>query len=430
MQSKIETDQIQVPQEFVTFINKRLGKNGEGGRPSFLQMLSEERNPIDEVLNILELAWLKNKSYGRIAKKYSTSYHTIYRLTQDLEPLKGSLFDYLLNAPRRKHFYNGELDTSDYETVRAYIRRAKRDRAKGYKDVLKCAAKVWNALDHKDPANWTPDEVVEYLSTLTYGAASGHLDAIRQVAPHIREEVRTGRYREKLRRRKKDIFAKEFTMVVEALRANNLAWEEGVFKLHVTLGAREGKANPSSGICGISWDRFHKKFTRVDLWESKVRDGIWSRNCPVGLLFRVLPQTLRQVWINRGKPTTEKVIVGGYPELLKIYSRIRVACGNYWKGKTEPDILGELTSLKPHDADKIHVNLLWEAEVPLEVVAGQDLGRGEAIGLMGRVWLSVDTIKKYYLSLTQRSDQFKRLENQVKEYSKQFNGREDLQYVS
>ena len=122
MQSKIEIDQIQIPQEFVTFINKRLEKNGEGGRPSFLQVLSKERNPTDEVLNILELAWLKNKSYGIIAKKYSTSYHTIYRLTQDLEPLKESLFYYLLNAPRRKHFYNGDLNTSDCETVRAYMR--------------------------------------------------------------------------------------------------------------------------------------------------------------------------------------------------------------------------------------------------------------------------------------------------------------------
>lgn len=100
------------------------------------------------------------------------------------------------------------------------------------------------------------------------------------------------------------------------------------------------------------------------------------------------------------------------------------------KDKLEPDVYKELTSLLPHDADKIHVNLLWEAHVPLEVVAGQDLGRGEALGLMGRVWLSVDTIRKYYLSLTQRSGRFKRLETQVKEYGKQFNGKEGLGYVA
>lgn len=107
--------------------------------------------------------------------------------------------------------------------------------------------------------------MVEYLSTLTDGMTSYMLDAIRQVAPQIREEVRTGRYREKLRRRKKDIFAKEFMMMIEALRANNLAWEETVFKLHVALGAREGHRNPKAGMVGLSWDRFHKKFTRADL---------------------------------------------------------------------------------------------------------------------------------------------------------------------
>ncbi len=116
------------------------------------------------------------------------------------------------------------------------------------------------------------------------------------------------------------------------------------------------------------------------------------------------------------------MVPGGYSELIRIYKKIRVACLSVWKGKTEPDVLTEMTTLLPHDADRIHVNLLWEAGVPLEVVAGQDLGRGEAIGLMGRVWLSVDTIKKYYLSLTQRSERFKRLEVQVREYSKQFNG--------
>lgn len=420
MESKIEIDQIQIPQEFVNFINRRLEKNGEGGRPNFLQVLSKERNPIDEVLNILELAWHKNKSYGRIAKKYSTSYHTIYRLIQDLEPLKGSLFDYLLNAPRRKHFYNGDLDTSDYETVRAYIRRAKRDGVKAYKRNCKLLTKIWKALGYKDPGRWTADEVVEYLATLTHGSAPGRLDAIRQVAPHLKDDVRTGRYREKLRRRKKDIFSNEMNMMIEAIRANNLAWEETVLKLHVALGAREGARHHQSGLAGLSWDRFHKKFTRVDLWESKVRGGIWSLNCPLDLLFADLPHRLRETWRSRGKPTTAKVIPGGYTELLNIYKQIRDACKKYWDGKTEPDILTEMATLRPHDADKIHVNLLWEAEVPLEIVAGQDLGRGEAMGLVGRVWLSVDTIKKYYLSLTQRSDRFKKIEKQIREYSTQF----------
>lgn len=57
-------------------------------------------------------------------------------------------------------------------------------------------------------------------------------------------------------------------------------------------------------------------------------------------------------------------------------------------------------------------------------MAGQDLGRGEEVGLVGRIWLSIDTIKKYYLSLTQRSERFQELKAQIIEYSKRVNGKE------
>jgi len=43
-------------------------------------------------------------------------------------------------------------------------------------------------------------------------------------------------------------------------------------------------------------------------------------------------------------------------------------------------------------------------------------------GLIGRIWLSTDTIKKHYLSLTQRSERYKRLLQQVEKYSVKFNG--------
>lgn len=81
----------------------------------------------------------------------------------------------------------------------------------------------------------------------------------------------------------------------------------------------------------------------------------------------------------------------------------------------------ELVHLQPHDADKIHCNLLWEAEVPLEVVAGQYIGGQEAIGLVGRGWLSLDTIKKHYLSLTARSKRFQKIRAKVTDYSQPFN---------
>jgi hypothetical protein len=77
-------------------------------------------------------------------------------------------------------------------------------------------------------------------------------------------------------------------------------------------------------------------------------------------------------------------------------------------------------TLRPHDADKIHVNLLWEAGVPLEVTCGKYIGRGEGIGLMGRGWLDINTVKKHYLSLTERSERIRRLRKQVQAYSIRF----------
>jgi len=96
----------------------------------------------------------------------------------------------------------------------------------------------------------------------------------------------------------------------------------------------------------------------------------------------------------RRNNTSEYLIKGGYTELLAIYKRINQAVAEYYKGKLDPALYKEITTLHPHDADKIHVNLLWEAEVPLEVVAGEYIGGNEGVGSVGRGWLSTDVIKK------------------------------------
>jgi len=423
-ESKVTTEaqKVALPKEFEVYIQGKLMRGKEGGRPNLLQRLQKEkRDATEEVLSILEMVWLKGKGLRQVAKKYRTTYITIWRLMRDLEGFKEVTMTFLTLTPRRKLFYNKETQTSDYESVQAYINRAKRECIRTWRDKLNLAKRCWRHLNHKNPANWTADEVVEFLETLSYGAKPNVLDGIRQVAPHLKDQVKTGRYREKLRRRKKNIFAKETKMIIESLRADNLHYHETVFKLHVTLGAREGARNSDAGLVGISWDRFKGNFTRVDLWESKVRGGIWSRNCPVELFFKDLPQRLKELWILRGKPTAEKLI-GDYKELRKIYKEIRQTLAEHYRGRLEPGLFKELTTLKPHDADKIHVNLLWEAGVPIEVVAGQFIGKGEGIGLMGRIWLSTDTIKKHYLSLTQRSERYRRLLRQVEKYSARFNG--------
>jgi hypothetical protein len=421
IQTNIENEQVKIPQDFSSFLHKKLKRNANGGRPSFISELAKDHNISEEILNILELAWIKNKGITTIANKYHTTKDPIWRLLKDLEPFKNQLVEYLLNFPRRKRFYIRELNKSDYETVQQYILRAHRDGLKRYKRVLRRAEHIWRALNCSDPSNWTTDEVLDYLSTLTDGAASGALDAIRQIAPQIRNRqtgIRVGRFRDKVKRHKKNLFGAEINMIQQALR--NEPYLRLVFDLHITLGAREGAIDPTSGMTGLTWDKFHENFTRCDLYESKVRGGITWRDCPTDLFFVDLPDRLRALWIQAGKPTTTKVIPRKYRELLDIYNQIRKILKKTFQGKIDPSLLKEFVTLKPHDADKIHVNMLWEAGVPLEIVAGEYLGQGEGIGLVGRGWLDLNTIKKYYLSLTTRSKRFQKIRDRITRYSAHF----------
>lgn len=417
-----------IPESIKEYVKEKTVKNGEAGRKHFLSQIKEAgRDPENVLLNILELAWIKNCEIVKIARKNRTKYHTIYRMLQDLAPFKDEIISFLTLTPRRKQWYNRATNTSDYETVQLYIERALRKGLKNYRKNILTAGRCWTNLHYKNPENWTANEVTTFLRTLPKAMASGMLDAIRVVAPQISDKlnphyIETAQWREGIGRRKKEIFSREIKRIIKALDAMELQYEKTIFQLHVALGAREGSNDTVSGITGISFDRFKDDFKKVDLYESKVRGGIWCRDCPVDLLFPHLTEEIEKLWIQRGKPTTKKLIEGGYKELREIYKRINQAQKTHWKNRLKPDVYQTITTLRPHDSDKIHCNLLWEAKVPLEVVAGEYLGNGEGIGLVGRIWLDINTIKKHYLTLTGRSQRIQRIREKVRKYARQFNG--------
>jgi hypothetical protein len=416
-------DLIGPEQAIEEYVKKKIVKNG--GRPHFVSELAGD--PKEQLLNILEDAWIKNRQTRGIAKEYKASYKTIERLLQDFEPHKATLVHYLQITTRIKRFYHDKTDSSDFETVQNYIRRAHRDGLRRYKINIHLAEKCYHFLNYKDPAKWTAEEVLKFLETKTGPAQSTYLDGIRQCAPQLmrkggEEELKVGRFREKRGGRKKQIFGNQYQMTRECLRALGLNYELDIMDLHVALGAREGShgIDPRSGLSGLTWDRFNDNFHRVDLFESKVRGGIWWRDCPLDLLFADLPDRLRQMWTEKGKPINDHLI--DYSEICRVYKRIREALAQYYEGKLDPGLYKQLTTIRPHDADRIHVNLLWEADVPLEVVAGEYLGHAEAVGIVGRGWLNIEVIKKHYLSLTKESEKFKKVHEKIVEYSRRFNG--------
>ena len=421
-----------LPLSFSTYVQEKQEKNGNGGRPHFLnQLLKARRNPTEEVLEICNLAWRKQKPSRLIARKFHTEgfqvdRSTISRLLIEIEPYKPELIDHLEKSPRRKTFYNRELDTSDFVTVSNYIRRSRKWKRISYKDKLRSAERCFKALGGKDPRNWTSEQALEYIYTLSDASQSNMVDAIRQIAPQFRDKdsvhyIPVEEFRAKINRRFKDIFENEMKLIRDGLKHEGLEYECVILELHIALGAREGGNDNKSGISNITWDRFKKGFRFVDIYESKTKNGIWCRNCPTYLLFHDLPERLRALWKERRKPNSDKIILGGYKELTAIYKRIREALTKYYKGKVEPSILKEFSSLRPHDADKIHCNLLYEAGIRVEELIGKYIGGQEAKGLFGRVWLDPKTVTKYYLMLSERSPKIEEQRQQVIKYAERFN---------
>lgn len=426
----LQIPKISLPKEFLDYVHEKVeknGRNGKGGRPHFLQQIaSKDIDPQDELLFILERAWLRLDSPRKIARHYGTTYQTIWRILQDLKPYKRPIADYLTFVPRRKTFFNMRLQTSDYETVRNYIKRAKRDGLRTWKGTLRLAMKAWKFFNYANPAKWTSFEVAEFLATKPESTQCKYLVTIRQIAPQIGEggedELSVARYSELQGIRKKDVFGNEVELIRKPLREKQMSRHLNILDLHITVGAREGTKG-EAGMCFMKWEHLKNNFTRVDDYETKVKGGIWWRDCPTDLFFRDLPERLNQMWIDQGKPINQRILGEKRPyyTLLQIYGEIRETLAEYYKDKLDPHTYQEITTIRPHDADKIHVNLLWEAEIPLEVVAGKYLGKGEGIGLMGRGWLTLDVVKKHYLSLTQRSKQFRKMKRKLEKFSAQFN---------
>lgn len=180
---------IELPSDFLEYINKKIEANGSGGRPHLLAVLKKQGKDAKEVLlNILEDAWLKGRPCSKIAHDYEVSNDTMWRVLKELEPFKESIKELLLKNPRARKWFIEELEISDYETVQNYIKRAKRESLKNWKATLINTRRFWTWTNYKSPEKWSADEVHDYLATLTGGAQSQMLDGIRKVAPQIRDE--------------------------------------------------------------------------------------------------------------------------------------------------------------------------------------------------------------------------------------------------
>lgn len=134
IQDKVQVPlKAKLPSAFLGYIDSKIQPNESGGRPHFLSVIVKQgRDPNEILLDILEDAWLKGKPLGAIAKHYHTSHDSIWRLLKDLKEFKPAISELLLKIPRAKKWFIEEFETSDYETVQNYIKRAKREGLKNW----------------------------------------------------------------------------------------------------------------------------------------------------------------------------------------------------------------------------------------------------------------------------------------------------------
>ncbi|MEM2260731.1 MAG: hypothetical protein QXY65_06660 [Candidatus Methanomethylicaceae archaeon] len=363
-----------------------LGENKEAGRSHFLKNVED---PYMEILKILQRSWVKGESDSQIAKTYNVSYISIYRLRKYFEQYKEDLLKLIeKEIGEKKYFYiikeeNGFLKIiSDYENVinfyRRYLRSSPKPKKRYLQSILRNAEKVWVFLNKKDPKDWSLSDVDNFLISLRERNIDikSYVVAIRQIAPHLISQGLTTDWTK--RSRTCDLFLEDVREIIKILCENGMEREAFIFKLHLSLGCRE------ESFSKLKISDFREDY--VDIYESKVKGGITWRNIKYTWLFDELKDDVKKYVNEDGK------FVRNYEELRLIYKRISSILTSK---------IGEKGKILPHFARKIHVNILWQLGVPLELVAGQIIGN-EGYCLFGVGWSDLNTLRKHYLSLSSR----------------------------
>ena len=292
----------------------------------------------------------------------------------------------------------------EYEFVQRWVQRMKSGRKpiKKWRRRFNSCRRVWIILQ-KNPENWTIDDIelraIPELRKRCKKSINHYLIALRSLRPDFKFPDEKG---EILTTEKKPEPMFEWKNIYERIMEQGKLetfFKVGGFKkelikrLHVTEGSREGSTG-EGGILNNEWDRVHWKKKTIDVFESKTGGGFYWLNCPLDLFGDRTFEMLQQYWIEQGKPTSGKIFADikytpshgeGGTFLTEIYREAAEAIGEKY-GRNY---------ITPHFARKLHASLLIDAGVPLEMVAGD-----KPFGIMGVGWLTLDTLKKYYLAFT------------------------------
>lgn len=351
--------------------------------------------------------------------------------------------------------------SSSYEGVKDYLSSHPN---KVNPSVLNYAWRAWIVLNRKNPSSWTRDDfnrVIfgKYLPSIeTIGKKRGKITnpesplseqmqfpvavAMRAVSKNLRDIPRLTDGLKHPRIDRLDIFEAQMKYIVRTiddalvnpsfdnLTIKNYISKHGaqrdlvinhalirdaklVFLTHVDLGCREGTKKLKGGkqdqasILGLDWREISWEQKSINVFESKVVG--WWNDCPLDLFGDYVFTSLKQRFDALGRPSSGRIFPIGYDQgensLINLYRIVNYICGagEISSNSTKP-IIPKFT---PHGARKIHVNLLWEQGIPLELVIGD---ADAHIGFFGVGWKDVTTARRFYLSMAKQ----KLLENRAK----------------
>jgi len=283
---------------------------------------------------------------------------------------------------------------TDYEFVQHWITRMRSGttQIKSWRSRFNACRKIWLILQKKNPQNWTLDDIqLRVLPEIRKKAKSvnHYLIALRSLRPDFKFPDKKG---DVLRTHKKSAPKIEWKYVYERLSQEGKLEDflkvggflaELFKRLHVTLGCREGSKG-IGGILGVEWNRINWKNKTIDVYEGKTGGGFEWLNCPINLFGEKTFEMLLQYWNKQGRPTSGKIFYSmAYVHVRNIYKETAKAINETYGSK----------GITPHFARKLHASLLIDADVPLEMVAGD-----KPFGIMGVGWEDLSTLKKYYLA--------------------------------
>ena len=82
---------VELPQEFLNYVNKKLNEKGKRGRPHLITQLGS----LDKVLVLLRDAWINNYGLSKLSKKYRVSVPTLWRFINECKIYQQQIIEYI-----------------------------------------------------------------------------------------------------------------------------------------------------------------------------------------------------------------------------------------------------------------------------------------------------------------------------------------------